>query len=216
VTSAARRPILIVAAWAPELAALRRPKVAGMVMAEVGVGLVEAAEGTARALAKLRPRALILVGTAGRYPGNDAPGVGQVAIVGRSILACGDAEAGRAYWPAPLPRTTEPTQKARLAGALARSSGAPIVDVACPLAITRATSLARSLGRSTGAQLENLEAFAVLRAAAAAGVPCAAVLGVTNVVGPAAHAEWRRHAASAAAAACGAVRGWLSGHRAPH
>jgi len=73
--------------------------------------------------------------------------------------------------------------------------------VACPLAITRTAALARRIA-ATGAALENLEAFAVARAAAAARLPFAAVLGVSNIVGPRAHAEWRANHLAASRAAC--------------
>jgi purine-nucleoside phosphorylase len=77
--------------------------------------------------------------------------------------------------------------------------------VACPLAITTSPALARKIAGRTGADLENLEAFAVARVADAAGVPFACVLGISNRVGPKAHLEWRANAPRAAAAACRAA-----------
>jgi nucleoside phosphorylase len=62
---------------------------------------------------------------------------------------------------------------------------------------------------ATGADVENLEAFAVARAAAAAKIPFAAALGISNRVGPNSHPEWRVHAGAAALAACAAVRSTL-------
>jgi purine-nucleoside phosphorylase len=72
------------------------------------------------------------------------------------------------------------------------------------VAITKAPGLARKLG-ATGAALENLEVFSVARAAHAAGLPFAAVLGISNVVGPNAHAEWRANHLAASRAACHVV-----------
>ncbi|HSZ80968.1 MAG TPA: hypothetical protein VLA14_01740, partial [Polyangia bacterium] len=102
-----------------------------------------------------------------------------------------------------------------LRAGLARTPDAPAATaiVACPLAITQATALARRIA-TTGAALENLEAFAVARAAAAARVPFAAVLGVSNVVGPRAHAEWRANHLAASRAACHVVWSYLRARRA--
>ena len=99
---------------------------------------------------------------------------------------------------------------ARLSASLSSSDG-PWPTVACPLAITRSAALARRIATATGALLENLEAFAVARAAAAAGVEFAAVLGVANRVGPVAHDEWRAHHRRASRAACTLVARWLRG-----
>jgi nucleoside phosphorylase len=74
-----------------------------------------------------------------------------------------------------------------------------LADVACPLAISARPT------RTSNCDVENLEAFAVARAAATAGIPFIAILGISNTVGPMAHAEWKRNAARAAAAACGAA-----------
>jgi hypothetical protein len=81
----------------------------------------------------------------------------------------------------------------------------PLADVACPLAITASARAAATATRISGCALENLEAFAVARAAAEVGVPFAAVLGVSNHVGPRGHRQWQQNAKLAAAAACDAV-----------
>src|SRR6185295_1351675 len=80
-----------------------------------------------------------------------------------------------------------------------------IARVACPVAITRSAALGRQIARRTGTFLENLEAFAVARAARAAKVPFAAVLGVANRVGPEGHREWRAHHQAASRAACAVI-----------
>ena len=73
----------------------------------------------------------------------------------------------------------------------------------CPIAVTRSATLGRHLAHATGAALENLEAFAVARAAAAAGVDAiGAVLGIANRVGPRGHHEWRANHDAASRAAC--------------
>jgi nucleoside phosphorylase len=230
-------PLLIVAAWAPELRALgrvfsqgksRAPAASGRtatgalaavrvsgaapVRAVVGVGLCEAAAGAARLIERHHPRAIVLVGTAGLYPGADrsAPKltIGTAAL-GRTFHLASDAVARQtAYLPEPLPAQAESAPD--LLRDLTAATGLPVADVACPVGITRATPVAQLLRKSTGAALENLEAFAVARAAAASSVPFVAVLGIANDVGPEGNTQWRAHGTAAAAAACAAVRAWLS------
>jgi nucleoside phosphorylase len=212
---AAVRPILIAAAWDPELAPLharlgpeRARTAAGVITRAVGVGLVEAAAGTARAIAELAPRAVLLIGTAGVYrDARAALALGGAVVIRKAFLASSAVAAGAAYLPAPLPASV--AADAVLRRALARASRAPVADVACPIGITRSLATARRLAAATGAALENLEVFAAARAAAQAGLPFAAVLGVSNLVGPQAHAEWRARAPEASAAACAAVAAWL-------
>jgi nucleoside phosphorylase len=176
-------------------------------MAPVGVGTVDAGIGAAAAIAKAKPARVIFVGTAGVYPGaaRELP-VGAAAVAGELRLVSTASLRGEAYHPAPLvaAAATTPALRTRLAGAVA--------TVACPLAITQSAALAKRIA-ATGAALENLEAFAVARAAAAAGLPFAAVLGVSNVVGPRAHAEWRANHLAASRAACHVVWTWLRAAR---
>lgn len=204
-------PVLVVAAFAPELRALGRFFAGGKSGAQVpsravvGIGLVEAAAGTARLLARSRPRALLLVGTAGSYA--DQPPIGSAAIATTIHLASASVARGAAYLPEPLPAQVESAPE--LVQALVAATGLATAVVACPIGITREVATGKKIAKATGAALENLEAFAVARAAAAAEIPFAAVLGVANVVGPEAHAAWRAHGDKAAAAACAAVRKWL-------
>lgn len=76
------------------------------------------------------------------------------------------------------------------------------VLVATTLAMTTDDGIAQSLERSTGAHVEHLEAFAVARACAEAGVRFSAVFGVANVVGARGRDEWQKNHERAAAAAC--------------
>jgi nucleoside phosphorylase len=205
--------ILVVAAWAPELRGLGRRLRDGrgrpVERAVVGIGPVEAAEGTARALAAREPSLVVLVGTAGIYPrATQRPAIGQVVVARAIHFVSLSAVRGLAYFPGPMPRVA--ATSARFRRLLARASGAPLGDVACPAAITRSASAATALARSTGAALENLEAFAVARAAAAARRPFVAILGVANQVGPRAHAQWAAHAVAAAAAACAGVEAFVA------
>ena len=208
---------LVVSAWEPEVAPLRRllggktrearAAARKAALAAVGVGTVDAAVGAAAAIARAKPSRVIFVGTAGVYPraARVLP-VGAAAVAGELRLLSTATLRGDAYHPAPLVAAAETTPALR--AWLARAGSTVIVSVACPLAITQSAGLARRIA-ATGAALENLEAFAVARAAAAAGLPFAAVLGVSNVVGPRAHSEWRASHLPASRAACHVVWSWL-------
>ncbi|HEY0713632.1 MAG TPA: phosphorylase [Polyangia bacterium] len=208
----ARGPILVVAAWEPELAGLgtlRASSPAKLIRGTVGVGLIEAAAGAARLIAQTKPRAVFLVGTGGVYPGaRIAPPIGSAVIAQSLCLASASVATEAAYLPAPLPAACDATP--RLVRAAAAATRLPRAIVACPLGISGTGALARRLQAATGADVENLEAFAVARAAAAAGVAFAGVLGISNVVGPQSHAQWRAHAEASAYAACVAVRATLT------
>ena len=199
---------LVLAAWPPELAELRRllrqmGSAPDVVTRAAGVGLVEAAIGATAAIAEVKPDAVIFVGTAGSYPGRrpDLALAGVVAARHLLLLADGVAT-GDAYLPSALPATQETTVALRR---IAAGSGLLMADVACPLAITSRPAPAERGSRAPACDVENLEVFAVARAAAAAALPFAAILGISNTVGPSAHAAWKRNATRAAAAACRAA-----------
>lgn len=205
-------PLLVVAAWSPELDELKRhlkldrSGLRRLVRTSaVGVGLVEAGVGAALALAEARPRALILVGTAGVFRGGgwkppEALGLEEVC------LADGDPP-HVAELPGPMRSRLKTTS--RLTTSMVRAGGLARTSAVCPLAITRSPARARRMAAESGATLENLEAFAVVHAAHRLSVPVAAVLGVANTVGPRGGAEWRTNGAAAAAQACAAVIAWL-------
>ena len=208
---------LVVSAWPPELAPLRAvlPPRRGLTLASVGVGLVEAAANTARLLAEQRPDRLVLVGTAGVYPGHRrAFPLGAAAVVDEMILLPAILPGEHSYLPDLVPSRVR--ADSALVKALLRATRLPAAAVACPLAITASTRAAKTAARRSGCALENLEAFAVARAAAAAKVPFAAILGVANQVGPEGHREWQRHARQAAAAACAALLALLASTEASH
>ena len=208
-------PILILAAWPPELTALRRHRrrrshqaAAPVVLDTVGVGLVEAAIGATASIEKHRPQKLVLIGTAGVFPAaRAAHPIGSVAVATTIHLASQAVVEKSAYLPSTLPARLD-THRG-LTRAIQRISDAPDATVLCPLGITRTTRLARQRQRNPGAQLENLEAFAIARAAARARIPFTAVLGISNIVGPQGHTQWQANAAAAAARANRAVAAWL-------
>jgi nucleoside phosphorylase len=193
--------VLVVAAWAPELVRLRT-RLRGfshrsqVFLEVIGVGLVEAGIGAALSIAKHRPSRLILVGTAGLLPDHKtALRINDVIDVSSASLASGSVLRGDAYVPAPLPLVVKPKNN--------RTKGG--IGVICPLGITRKASLGRKLGHALNAHAENLEAFAVARAAERMHVQWEAFLGITNDVGPEANAQWRTNAKSAARAACDVI-----------
>jgi futalosine hydrolase len=190
---------LVVSAWPPELAVIRaaRGQQRGLALASVGVGLVEAAVNTTRLLGELRPSALVLVGTAGGYPAaTRALPLGSAAVIDEIVLLPDHL----AYLPELVPSRARCAPS--LVAALRLATGLPAASVACPLAITATAKAAATAAARSGCTLENLEAFGVARAAARAGVPFAAILGIANRVGPQGHREWEKHASAAAASAC--------------
>jgi purine-nucleoside phosphorylase len=201
---------LVVSAFEPEIAPLRRLArgLRQVTLAPVGIGAVDAAIGAAHAIATARPRRVIFVGTAGVYPGGrrgDTPGVGDVVVSGPIHCVSTAALRGAGYLPEP--QVTRATPSPALCRAIAAGSGQA---VACPLAITRSAALARRIASSTGASVENLEAFAVARASEIAGVEFAAVLGIANRVGPAAHREWLANHQEASRAVAEVIAAYLS------
>lgn len=195
---------LVLSAWDPELVELRRllklSKTSTVITACAGVGLVEAAMGAALLIAREEPDAVLFLGTAGLHKGH-LPGVDLGGVVAARELRLWSANvaSGRAYFPAPLPATLQPT--ADLLG-LAGRLGLPLASVACPLGISTQAVRSPRVPRKAAPDVENLEAFAVGRAAARLGLPFMAILGISNLVGAAAHAQWKKHAQAAAAAAC--------------
>ncbi len=148
----------------------------------VGVGPVVAAARAAAILARRKPLAVVLVGTAGAYPGG--PRIGDAVVSSRLGLSWGVAALGLGY----VPRAPQPIDGDR--GLLERVSAArhAVLTVG---AITTDPTLARRL--ADGWTVEHMEAYAVALACQDVGVPFMACLGITNDVGPDAHAQWLSH-----------------------
>lgn len=202
--------LLVAAAWDPELARLRElvGEPAGAALEAVGVGLVEAAIGTSRALELARPARAVFIGTCGAFASS---GIARGAVVVARAAALVDPAAleGRAALPPPMPR--EVIADAALADALA-AAGARPARVACALGITTDDALAAAL--SSHGDVEHMEAFAFARACAAHGVPWTALLGVANTVGSRGRDEWRAaHVEASARAAELAHAALLRGER---
>lgn len=176
------------------LVAAAREELGELAGAVVGVGPVVAAVGAARFLAEQRPEAVLMIGTAGAYPGG--PAIGRVVQGRRVGLSSGVAAMGLGY----VPRPPEPIP---CHAGLLEPLDLPSADILTSAAVTTDLTLADRL--SDGWQVEHLEAYAVARACQEAGIPFAVVLGIANRVGPQAHAQWLSHRDEAQAAARAAV-----------
>jgi nucleoside phosphorylase len=214
-----RCDILILAAFHPELAALRPalgeamagPIGNALVLGRiVGIGLSASAAGAATHIQNLKPRLVVVLGTCGAYVGSGLA-VGDVVVARRIHLV--DAAVARGLAEFPEPMSTAIDADVMTAKAIGMATGARIVDVATTLAVTVDGSTAADIALASGAHVEHLEAHGVAMACAAHGVPFGAVLGVANVVGPGARKEWRAHHRDASQAAGEAVLRWLNGGR---
>ena len=155
--------ILIIAATEPELCGLP-----GLVC---GVGPVDAAANTARALVDDAPAAVLHVGLAGVRRGSDV----EIAtlVVGR------DARYEDLVMTTPLAPSSV-SGDPRLVGAVANALGVEPVTIG---------TSARVAG-TTECQVEAMEGFGVLRACELAGVPAVEVRAISNRIGDA-RSDWR-------------------------
>jgi futalosine hydrolase len=164
-TDSVARVILVVAATERELLA-----VLGAARLVCGIGPVEAAAASARALATgPRPDALLHVGIAGAR-GIPVP---QLVIGSESVYE--DASAGGL-----VPERERPDPR--------------LVDVAqraLPEARVLPIGTSARVGGSSGCEVEAMEGFAVLRAARLAGVPAVEVRAVSNEIDEPDRGRWR-------------------------
>jgi nucleoside phosphorylase len=151
-----------------------------------GIGPVEAAAATAASLVAHRPDAVLHVGIAGARRSADVP-LRSVVIGLRSTYS--DIAAA-----IPVERVLAPAP-AMLAAARAALPEAQVLEIATSAGV----------GRSTGAPIEAMEGFGVLRAAALAGVPAIEVRVVSNVVEERDRSRWDIPGALAALAPTGAA-----------
>jgi nucleoside phosphorylase len=179
---------VVMAAYAPELDGLR-PRSA-VVTRAVGIGLVEASAGAARAIAELRPVRVLLVGTAG----SSTLPVGSIVVASSARLLLRPGEAS----PEPMPLVV--AAGGGLARSAADAAGGPLVEVVSTLGVTADDRLVDG-----SVQVEHLEAFGVMRAAERAHVPATAILAIANRIGAGAREEWQRNRQQAEAAAVQAV-----------
>ena len=166
------KELLVVAATGRELA-----PVEGARTALCGIGPVEAAAATARALAEERPSSVLHVGIAG------ARGLPPLAlVVGSEAIYCDAA--------GPLV----------LARALPGAELLARLSEAFPEAFVRPIGTSARVGGSHGVDVEAMEGFAVLRACELAGVPAVEVRVVSNEIDEPDRSQWRFDDAFAALA----------------
>jgi purine-nucleoside phosphorylase len=150
---------------------------------------VEAAIGATRVFAQRSPSAAVLVGTAGAY--GSLP-IGSVVVSRRLGLGYAAVPMDLGY----VPRTPEVFESPAW---MREAAGVAEADILTVGAITTSPGLVETWSASW--QVEHMEAWSVARVAQEAGVPFVAVLGISNRVGPDAHAEWLAHRGTAEAAA---------------
>jgi nucleoside phosphorylase len=169
--------ILVVAATEREL-----DSVTGADRLVCGIGPVEAALATANALAARRPSAVLHVGIAGARS-LPPPSL----VLGSEAIYADVLDPGSKF-----PRvTTAAPDRALLEAALAELPEAYVL----PIATTG------RVGGGAVAEVEAMEGFAVLRAAALAGVPALEVRAISNPVGEPDRARWQIDEALSALAA---------------
>lgn len=172
-----------------------------------GVGLVDAAIGTARALERHTPEEVIFIGTAGAFEGRNIA-IGDLMLARRVIVLSGDLVSAGMRLPSLLWSGTDGDEQLtrRIARGLAKHGRIPSTGtVGCTLGVTENAGLATALSGWQDADVENLEAFGLLRACHGRA-RCAVVLGVTNIVGPGGGDGWRANFSTAMRDAYLAIR----------
>jgi futalosine hydrolase len=168
--------MLVVAATERELALVR-----GVDTFCCGIGPVEAALQTARALQERQPDAVVHVGIAGAR-GIEPPSV----VIGSEAVYCDVIDASSA-----LPRVerVEP-DAALLARVRAALPDSPVLPIAT----------CGRVGGGSDCEVEAMEGFGVLRACALAGVPAVELRAISNDPDESDRARWRLDDAFAALA----------------
>ncbi|HEY1727068.1 MAG TPA: futalosine hydrolase [Candidatus Baltobacteraceae bacterium] len=179
--------ILVVCAVAQELRHWKPRDHVEMLV--TGIGPVEAAAATSRALATSAPSIVINAGIGGGFRGRAA--VGDAFAIETDHLAELGLEDGSPLPPLPGGvRLVEKTDSAEdLVEACARV-GARIGSAITVSTITTSDARAEGLAQRFEAEVEAMEGFAVLRSAAVAGIPALELRGVSNLVGARERAGW--------------------------
>ncbi|MGZ4339202.1 MAG: phosphorylase family protein [Gaiellaceae bacterium] len=144
-----------------------------------GVGPVEAAARSAALIVEVRPSAVLNVGLAGARTFE-----GPALVIGSEAVYC-DADD---------PRWIE--LRAPADGRLVAAA-----QKALPAARVAPIGTSAHVGGATGCEIEAMEGYAVLRAAALAGIPALEVRAVSNAVGEPDRGKWRFAEAKATLAA---------------
>ena len=137
-----------------------------------GIGPVEAALATASALAERRPHAVLHVGIAGAR-GIDPPAL----VLGSESVYCDVIDPAFT-----MPRVERVAPDPELLAA---------ARAALPEARVLPIATSGKVGGGAGFEVEAMEGFGVLRAAALAGVPAVELRAVSNAVGEPDRSAWR-------------------------
>jgi nucleoside phosphorylase len=159
--------LLVVAATEGELAAVRAAETF-----VCGVGPVDAAIATTRRLADGDVTAVVHVGIAGARTLEPL-----TLVLGSEAVYCDVVDASSSF-----PRVERVAPDAALLAA---------VRAALPDARVEPIGTSGRLGGSTGCDVEAMEGFGVLRAAALADVPAVELRAISNAIGEPDRAKWR-------------------------
>lgn len=169
----------------------------GVELFACGVGPVESAVRVAAKLARESYDAVINAGIAGAFRGRAR--VGDARLVTRDTFADFGLEGGGelALPPGTLVESAE--ADAALVDRV-RAADIPPATAITVAAVTATAATGTRLFARYGADVESMEGFSVLRAAALAGMPAIAIRGISNYVGERALGEWDFDAGARAAA----------------
>lgn len=216
-TRTSRVDVLVVSAHAGELRGLLPhlgERLDGMLLGlhvstkSVGVGSTAAAAAATKRIAQLEPRAVIMIGTCGVYPGIEGYQPYDIVVASKVHLIDHAVFAGRASFPEPMQAELAPAAPLS-AGLAAAGPRVRRASVASPMAFTDDDAFALGVPSRTGCEVENLEAFAVAQACHLLQVPLAVVLAVTHVVGSHRKVDWQKFERHASIGAADVVVNWL-------
>ena len=178
--------ILVVCAMREELRDFDAP--AHVRVLTVGVGPVEAAIATTRALAQSPFGYVVNAGIAGVFRSRGA--VGDAIVVRAEALADFGLEGGA---PLALPGGAHVIDRVDADAGLVARCASTGLRVGSGLTVAQVTTTDATADRFLAryaADVESMEGFSVLRAAADAGIPAVEVRGISNYVGDRARSEW--------------------------
>jgi futalosine hydrolase len=153
---------------------------AGVETLVTGVGPVEASCALAAALVARRYQLVVNAGLAGAFA--DAAQIGDGVVVADDAMEIA-LESGN---PLALPAGAKVVDKARSDTKLVArlgEQGFPVLHGVTVARVTSTEATAQRLATTLGAEVESMEGFAALRAAARAGVPAIEVRGISNRCG---------------------------------
>lgn len=187
--------ILVVCAVGAELRGFARE---GVTVVAVGIGPVDAAIGTSRAVAA-QPYALVVnAGIGGGFTGRAAVG-DAVVVTDERYVELGREDDSELQ----LPPEQQPVTACRADGALLERFRATRPAAIWGSGVTSATittsaARAKHLAASYAPVTESMEGFAVLRAAAVARIAAVELRGISNIVGDRASGGWDFRAGASA------------------